>query len=166
MGKRASELDRLYREEGPSVWAYLRRQISDHGAAEELFQDTFLVVVKDARGLTAARSPRAWLLGIARNLVREYRRRAARDRTTALTENQPAIAPPAEDPRLEAMRQAMARLPEAQREVLEMRLADGLTYVEIAEALSIPVGTVRSRLHHAVAELRRRVAEISATTRP
>jgi RNA polymerase sigma-70 factor (ECF subfamily) len=53
------------------------------------------------------------------------------------------------------MREAIVKLPDAQREVLELRLAHGLSYVEIAETLRIPVGTVRSRMHNAVAALRR-----------
>lgn len=166
MDERARELDRLYREEGPVVWAYLRRQIADRGMAEEVFQDAFLAVARDAAALATARSPRAWLFGIARNLVREQRRRAARERVMPLTDEAPAATLPEEDPRLETMRQAIGRLPEAQREVLEMRLADGLSYADIAATLSIPVGTVRSRLHHAAAELRRRVTEHQNNAEP
>ena len=44
-----------------------------------------------------------------------------------------------------------------QREILDLRFSQGLAYAEIAEALDIPIGTVRSRLHHAVAEVRRRI---------
>jgi RNA polymerase sigma-70 factor (ECF subfamily) len=59
-----------------------------------------------------------------------------------------------EDPRLDGMRAAIARLPETHREVLEMRLADELSYAQIAEAMDLPIGTVRSRIHHAVLRLR------------
>ena len=48
----------------------------------------------------------------------------------------------------------MKPLPEAQREVLLMRFVDGLTLAEIAEALAIPLGTVKSRLHNALRALR------------
>ena len=44
-----------------------------------------------------------------------------------------------------------------EREILDLRFSQGLSYAEIAEALDIPVGTVRSRLHHAVAEVRTRL---------
>ncbi|NUQ48120.1 MAG: sigma-70 family RNA polymerase sigma factor, partial [Phycisphaerae bacterium] len=56
--------------------------------------------------------------------------------------------------RVERMRLAIARLPDAQRESLELRLRDELSYEEIAEVTGAPVGTVRSRLHHAVRGLR------------
>ncbi|MBN2563123.1 MAG: sigma-70 family RNA polymerase sigma factor [Phycisphaerae bacterium] len=160
MDKRTAELDRLYREVGPQVWDYLRRRVSDATVAEEALQDTFLAVAKDFDALMAARSKRAWLIGIARNLLREHVRRAARRRAVSLPEEYPVADPPAEDFRVEAMRRAIDRLPDAQREVIELRLGHGLTYAEIAEAMAIPIGTVRSRLHNAVATLRAWAADV------
>lgn len=64
----------------------------------------------------------------------------------------PPAAP--EDARLEALRLAIATLPEPQRETLLLKLHHELSYEEIAESLGIPVGTVRSRLHHALHHLR------------
>lgn len=55
---------------------------------------------------------------------------------------------------MEALRRAIERLPEAQREVLALRLGDELSYAEIAAILAVPIGTVRSRIHHAVRRLR------------
>ena len=159
MDERARELERLYREDGPAVWEYVRRRLPDAHAAEEVFQEAFLTVAADWQGLAAASSARAGLIGIARNLMREQQRSAVRHAATALNDEHAGAVPPGEDPRLEAMRRAIARLPEVQREVLELRLSQDLTYAEIAEALAIPVGTVRSRLHHAVAALRRWAAE-------
>lgn len=166
MDERACQLERLYREDGPAVWEYLRRRLPDAHAAEEVFQETFLAVASNWEGLATASSARAWLIGIARNLVREHQRSAIRHAATALGEEHAEAAvhsrggcATGEDSRLEAMRRAIARLPEVQREVLELRLSQDLTYAEIAEALAIPVGTVRSRLHQAVAALRRWAAE-------
>ena len=58
------------------------------------------------------------------------------------------------DQRIGEMRRAIAKLPDEMRETLELRLADDLSYEEIAAVLEIPVGTVRSRLHNAVRKLR------------
>jgi RNA polymerase sigma-70 factor (ECF subfamily) len=58
------------------------------------------------------------------------------------------------DPRLEVMREGIERLNAASRQVLELRLQRELSYEEMAASLGVPVGTVRSRLHHAVRQLR------------
>jgi RNA polymerase sigma-70 factor (ECF subfamily) len=58
------------------------------------------------------------------------------------------------DERIAEMREAIVKLPEEMRETLELRLADELSYEEIAAVLEIPIGTVRSRLHNAVKKLR------------
>jgi RNA polymerase sigma-70 factor (ECF subfamily) len=57
-------------------------------------------------------------------------------------------------PRLEVMREGIARLNAISRQVLELRLQQELSYEEMAAILGVPVGTVRSRLHHAVRQLR------------
>ncbi|HVP11497.1 MAG TPA: sigma-70 family RNA polymerase sigma factor [Phycisphaerae bacterium] len=148
-------LERLYQEAGPSVWSYLRRRIADSHAAEELLQETFLAAAADPAKLAAAVSERAWLIGIARNLVREHTRHERRRLRPLDVGEAPTVEPQHEDRRLEAMREAIARLPDGQREVLDLRLGQELSYGEIAEALQIPIGTVRSRMHNAVNALRR-----------
>lgn len=153
MGTSPVNLERLYREVGPSVWDFVRRRSRDTATAEELFQDTFLAAAKRPEALAVVRSERAWLLGIARNLVRERGRRRS-PQLMASMEELPAGDTDEPLGPVEEMREAIRRLPEGQREVLELRLAQGLTYEEIAEALDIPIGTVRSRTHHAVAALR------------
>jgi RNA polymerase sigma-70 factor (ECF subfamily) len=70
-----------------------------------------------------------------------------------------------EDPRLDGMRTAITRLPETHREVLEMRLADELSYAQIAEAMDLPIGTVRSRIHHAILRLRMWASEDQTAAR-
>ena len=146
-------LDSLYRRVGPLLLAYLRGHVGRRGDAEELLQETFVIAARQPDALAAADSPRAWLFGIARNLARDHLRRR-RSRDMAALDADPAAEAVEPDDRLDAMRSAIGRLPEPQREVLELRLAQELSYAEIAEALAIPVGTVRSRLHHAVAALR------------
>ena len=67
------------------------------------------------------------------------------------------VAAPVPDERVAAARETISSLPPLQREILDLRFSQGLSYAEIAEALGIPIGTVRSRLHHAVAEVRARL---------
>ncbi len=147
----ATGLAELYQEMGPGLLTYLRRRLGDRHTAEDVFQETFCQAARHLERLAEAASPRAWLFTIARNLAVTVRRR---QRPVGELTVEPAGAEPVADARLEAMRAAIAELPEAMRETLELRLRDELSYEEIAAVLGLPIGTVRSRLHHAVQRLR------------
>ncbi len=150
-GEHATRLETLYRDVGPGLLAFLRRTCGDDHAAEDLLQETFFQASRRLERLAEAVSPRAWLFAIARNLAVTARRRW-----------RPIVPVPADAPapgnaervQLDAMRQAITELPDGMREALELRLRAELSYEEIAAVLEIPVGTVRSRLHHAVRQLR------------
>ena len=71
-----------------------------------------------------------------------------------LSDEPTAEAGHSDDARLEQMRSAIAALPPLHREPLLLKLQQELSYDEIAEVLGVPVGTVRSRLHYAVAALK------------
>ncbi len=150
-----NRLEQLYRDEGPSLLAYLRRRLADVHAAEDLLQETFFQAARRVERVSQAVSPRAWLFTIARNVAstRLRRSRPVQDLPVELASSEAV-----EDPRLERVRQVIASLPEAQRETLELRLRDALTYEEIANVLGIPIGTVRSRLHNALRHLRSELA--------
>lgn len=154
MQERANELSRLYAEVGPRIWSYAARHCRRAYEADEVLQETFLAAAKNWNGLLAAHSKQAWLIGIARNLIRHRIRQWASSKYVELCHEPTAPSSPKEDPRLEPMRAAIAKLPQAQREALELRLVSELSYAEIAEALGIPIGTVRSRLHEALRRLR------------
>ena len=151
MDEPMTRVEALYREHGPAILNYLRRRCADGGWAEDLLHETFARALRQVDRLDEVRSPKAWLLGIARNVWRGARR--GRRRTRSLPHDLAAESPARDDPRLEQMRRALDALPDAFREVLELRLREELSYEEIANVLGIPVGTVRSRLHHAVRRL-------------
>ncbi len=151
MDNELEQLERLYREIGPALLGYFRRQPALAGTAEDLLQDTFVRALKRIDRLQASVSQRAYLFGIARHVCIDALRRLR------VIEELPAETPAmtlTTDERLEPMRLAISELPEMQREALLLKLQQELSYVEIAEVLAIPVGTVRSRLHHAVLHLR------------
>ncbi len=147
-----SQLDQLYRDTAPALLGYFRRQPALAGAAEDLLQDTFVRAIRGFARLHGSVTPRAYLFGIARHVSLDALR--ARQPVDTLATEPAAPIPPPEDPRLEPMHAAIAALPAPQREALLLKLQQELSYEEIAEVLGIPVGTVRSRLHHAVAQLR------------
>lgn len=146
------QLEQLYREIAPALLAYFRRQPTLGPSAEDLVQDTFVRAIRSFPRLRQSVSPRAYLFGIARNVSIDALR--ARRPTTELANEPAAPEPDTPDDRLPAMRAAIAQLPEPQREALQLKLQQELSYEEIAEVLAIPIGTVRSRLHHAIATLR------------
>ena len=151
-GDRGRLMENIYREIGPELLAFFQRHHGSPQTAADLLQETFAAVMKNPDRLLRADSPRAYLFGVARNLSAEmYRRSHPTEELPAepqIDDEEPA------DPRLEAMREAIVRLNADSRQVLELRLHRELSYEEIAAALGVPVGTVRSRLHHAVRQLR------------
>jgi RNA polymerase sigma factor (sigma-70 family) len=154
-----------------AIHGYLRRRL-DAPIAEELAAETFVRALRgvdryDARYTDAL----PWLYGIAANLVRRHRRtevrrlrayaRTGRDPLTDEHSDAPArLDAAAAGPRLAA---ALAELSAGDREALLLLAWAELTYEEIAAALCIPVGTVRSRLHRARTVLRAHLEEQEAS---
>lgn len=163
-------LERLFAESAGDLARYFSRR---HGGVAEVVQDlvqeTFLQM---ARGLKEGRQlkcARGYLFGIARHLSQAAWERKSRevvvpfDTVAAVADANARAHAPVRDDRVDAARETIAGLPPMQREILDLRFSQGLSYAEIAEALGIPVGTVRSRLHHAVAAVRSRLDGTAAT---
>ncbi len=139
----------MYRQHGAALLSYLSRRFGRTQCAEDLLHDTFVQALRSGP-MAATLSKRAWLFGIARHVgLTAVRRRRP---TQPLPES--IAAAPNERNEVEAMRETIAELPELLRETLELRLTHDLSYEEIAAVLGIPIGTVRSRLHNAVRQLR------------
>jgi RNA polymerase sigma-70 factor (ECF subfamily) len=142
----------LFHELGPRTLRYLQGLVGD--AADDVQQELWLAVF---RGLSSVGNPgafRTWLFRTTRHRALDFLRRRNREREV-FVEPDPEVADVAvqaegDDP-LESVLsdQALARLPAAQREVLMLRLRDDMSYAEIALVVGCPVGTVRTRLHHA-----------------
>lgn len=144
--------------------AGLARLASRLGAAadtEDVVHAVFVRVVDLAPRFAPGRgSVRAWLAGITVKVVRERRRSLARwlQAMGALArEPQGETAKPGST-RVDVLR-ALAELPAAQREAVILVDGTGLTSVEAAEALGVPIGTIWSRLHHGRAALRARLGD-------
>jgi len=121
---------------------------------EDLYQETWLRVVRSATSFQAGKGFSTWLFAIAVNLCRDFLRRQRRTPQLAAVEERGAAS--SELARAEAGLDAtrlLARLPDEQREVLILRYYHDLSEGEIAEIAGIPRGTVKSRLHNALAKL-------------
>ena len=157
MDKRLAELERLYREAGPGLLRFLTRRLPGRADAEDVLQTTFVEAARFYERLSAADSQRAWLYAVARNLLAARQRRAGLVQWCSLSNESAEPAEVESDDRLDSMRVAIAALPDPLRETLELRVSQDLSYQEIAAVLDVPVGTVRSRLHNAVEQLRGRL---------
>lgn len=145
----------LMERHGASLHGLLARLAGDGATADDLFQETWLRIVRSAPRFDPRRRFRPWAFRIATNLARdEHRRRRVRlgeGQRRAEEERAPEAGDPAE---AREVRERLQALPGHLREPLLLRYFGGLDEGEIAEALGIPRGTVKSRLHHAVARLR------------
>lgn len=148
----------LARDHYDVVYRFCARRVGVEWAADAA-QDAFLTAQKALPRFRGESTPRTWLLGIANNECRRiYRQRRVEPPTFELdpersgnAEGESALV------NREALRVALGRLSEEHREVVMLHEMEGLTYEEAASVLGIPVGTVKSRLHHAFVNLRREI---------
>ena len=138
----------------------------DHGAAEEILQDTFIRAYRHRAALRPDISPAPWLHRVALNLCysRLGRRRVPTNRIgdAELATLRDASAEPAEWAEREELRQSVrngvAALPPKHQSVVVLYYLHGLSLQETSSVLGVCVGTVKSRLHYALGSLRNHLA--------
>jgi RNA polymerase sigma-70 factor (ECF subfamily) len=163
-----SRFAEVFDRHGDAIHSYLRRRVGPH-LAEDLAAATFEEAFRSrARYDLSREDARPWLYGIAANLLRHHRREERRQllayartrvEATVADETEAAesrVAAGALAPRIAL---ALASLRAEDRETLLLLVWGQLSYVEIAEALDIPVGTVRSRLNRARTRARELIGE-------
>lgn len=150
-------LERLFTESAADLTRYFTRRHGGEDGVQDLVQETFLEMAKGLKDGKSPKCARGYLFGIARHLSQAVWSERAHDKVLPFDAAASEVAAPAADERVAAARETISALEPVQREILDLRFSQGLSYAEIAEALGIPVGTVRSRLHHAVAEVRHRL---------
>lgn len=152
---------------------FLTRMLGNRDAAEDAFQDTFLQIHQSLHSFDQSRAFKPWLFTIAANKARDLMRRAQRRPTVSLSagirsdDDAPAFvdllaidlpgpSDALEREELSAMVQrAIDNLSPRMREILLMAYFQKMAYAQIAELLGVPLGTVKSRLHAAVAAFAR-----------
>jgi RNA polymerase sigma-70 factor (ECF subfamily) len=166
---RAFEL--LLQRHRQSVYEFVLRSVGFHNAAqaEDLTQETFLRVVKQASTYEPKSKFTTWLFTLARNLCIDASRRRKHRKTQSLDaqdEEGHSLLDRTADKGLAVDREAVSRelrarleraideLPEDQREVFLMREAADLSFKEIAEVIGISENTVKSRMRYALEKLR------------
>lgn len=142
--------------------------------AEEITQSVFATLASKlpGGGYTEQGRFESWLFRVTMNRVRDEARRAARHATPTdpdvLAASSPARAPStgAESPDLAPLRDAMAALSDADREVVELRHHGGLSFQQIADILDEPMGTVLARHHRALRKLKDMLTPAPAAAAP
>ncbi|WP_232828178.1 RNA polymerase sigma factor [Kribbella monticola] len=168
-----SALGELFDRYADDVYAFAFRRTASWTTAEDVVQATFLSTwrrfQRNPPGPLTAPSARGWLLVVACNECRTLFRTVRRFRN--LVERLPDPPPETDhaaevarrlddERRMSAIRQALAKLPRHERETLELVVWSGLTLAETADALGVPVGTVKARLHRT----RRRFPDLLSRT--
>ena len=145
--------------------------VGKHDEAEDLTQDIFLKIFKSLDTFDRRANFQTWLISVSRNLcidhyrsVRKERETIDRDVDTAelapSAPGQSQIARLEQRDRVELLRQALAALPRTLRTAVLMRDLQELSYHEIAEALRLPEGTVKSRINRGRSELARQIRKL------
>ena len=165
----------LVRKYERELYGYLRRYVGDADLAADVFQNTFLAIFKKIAHYEPGRAARPWIYTIATHqAIDAMRRRARRRDTSALL---PSGADDSSDGSAQSLfvllevagpspvdmaelgesrlqvREAVAALPDLLKQVVILTYFQGLKYQEAAEILGVPLGTVKSRLHAALAKL-------------
>ena len=153
----------LYDRFSSLVFTLAMRMLRARSDAEDLLQEVFVQVWRQARNYSTERgSPEAWIVNIARSRAIDKIRSIRRMEKSFVLTDDPARAESsdnvessaAESEARMAMNSALANLPDTQRKVLELAYFDGLTQTEIANRLAEPLGTVKTRMRSGIQRLR------------
>ncbi len=159
LGEAAAFDELVERWHGP-LWGYARRLMRSDEAASEVVQDAWVRIIRGMARLRDGRKLRAWLFGVTRRaLMDRLREQYSRSReTTADLDDVPGHGPDTSlELDLEQLDRALERMPVVERDVLTLFYLQELSLDEVADALAVPVGTVKSRLFRARRMLREQV---------
>jgi RNA polymerase sigma-70 factor (ECF subfamily) len=159
----------VYAAHGPELYRFALRSLGDRGLAEEAVQEVFVRAWQAAdRFDDALGSLRTWLFAIVRNVVIDLSRaRAVRPLLAGPYED--AVGEPWEAEALDRMlntwqvEEALRKVSEEHRRVLVEVHYKGRPYADVADALGVPVGTVKSRVFYALKAMRLALEELGWT---
>ena len=146
----------------PRVYGLVKAQCGNHDLAEEITQSAFCTIVAKLPAYAEVGKFESWLFRIAMNRLRDEMRRRKRQAISVeeqsligLAGEQPSEEPPSasDDPQIQQLRAAMARLSESDQRIIYLRHYGGLSFKQIADVLGEPLGTVLARQHRALKKL-------------
>lgn len=161
--KAATQLFSLFQG---SVYAFIRLQVPNDEAAEEILNDTFMIALSKPAQFDGTSAFTTWLCGIAKNLCRNWRRKTAGERETFskvdlddlsedfLEDPNPSVLANIEQIELNRILLAcIDKLPDTQREAMYWVFLEDKPVEDVAVLLNCPAGTVKSRLYYARAKI-------------
>jgi RNA polymerase sigma factor (sigma-70 family) len=160
--------ERFFEQHAPAIIRFFRGLVRDD--VEELVQETFVRWLEGRDRMRAGTDPRAYLFGIARNVLREHLRKLARDRmidydVESMAKLEPGPSTIAAQRREHHMlTEALRRLPVRQQVILQLHYWEKLKSKDIAAIEDISASGMRDRLMQARKRLAREVAELERTT--
>lgn len=160
----ARAFDTLYDRHAPPLFGFVRARLGSAAEAEDVLQEAFVAMFRERCGTETVRSVRAWLITAAGHLCANRLRSRKRSGRALEVIAHVHAGEPAQDAEVGALRnerfsalsEAVARLPDPLAEVYHLRAA-GLSYEEVASALDVPLGTIKSRMSRLVEVLRTEV---------
>ena len=166
-----SAWDLIVRQHWRKVFNVAYKFVGKHDEAEDLAQDIFLKVFKSLDTFDRRANFQTWLVSVSRNLCIDHYRSVRKERETISRDvdaSELSPASPDEGPvaaieqqdRVMLLRQALAALPESLRMAVLMRDIQERSYQEIADALRLPEGTVKSRINRGRTELARQIRKL------
>lgn len=145
----------LYERHAPALFRFLRGMVGD--SAPDCLQETFLRIFRDLDRFDATRPFAPWAFGVARNVALTRQRAQSRRPETARLEkwelpalgSEPSAAAEEKEQRV-LLGEAVAELPDPEREVFLLRKTEGLTFSDVAEAVGCSIRTAKYRMRSAL----------------
>jgi RNA polymerase sigma-70 factor (ECF subfamily) len=157
------EFEEFWTQTADKVRAYMFCACENWADADDMAQDCYLRALRGWGQFNGRASRQAWLFAIARRTCIDWFRQKKCQCAAVDTEKLDGYGNADSDmpniDKIEMVWDAVRNLKEEQNQVIHLRFAAKLSYAQIAQALGIPVGTVRSRLHRALKDLKKHIGE-------
>lgn len=153
----------LYRQVEGRIYAFALSRLNNSEVAADVVQEVILTVWRRAGSFGGRSKALSWIFGITHHKIIDVLRRRGRWQTEPTDEDAMDMVSPTpfaeavDGQRREAVRRALASLPDRHRQVVHLAFFEGLPYPEIAHILEIPTGTVKTRMFHAKKTLAKRL---------
>lgn len=155
--------DELYSRYGQKMHSYFFRMLwKNRELAEDLTQDLFVKVIKHAEGFSAEKNFSTWLYSIANNMCKnEYRKKEVRSQHLQVVKPRESVDAVSPDMRRfrEAVHNCTNELPEEKKALYILRFQENLSVPDISKILSIPEGTIKSRIFYLLKEMKHKLKE-------